>query len=281
MSSVSELVENVEQPVFGILPVNKFVKKELRQDSYVLSNKSKIPATHLGLIVDYCVKYILGVKLSDILHVEYSGYAEHIRVSAIRFYDSISEQALTQIYIEDERREICLSDFISKVENAGTFDDFVTNMFYIIQYGDFIRNIRYAYNRLGETFTTELSKEELQDILIYFIRTQSWINTFDCVTPMYKFKPFGYNSTVTSGEGDFCTDKTLWDLKVSNGNPTTKDTLQLLMYYIMAKHSGNKLYSNVDSIGVYNPKLDSTWLCNIDTVDRNTIKYVEGILGFR
>lgn len=281
MSSVSELVETIEQPIFGILPISCFEKKELKQDSYVLSGKNSIPAAHLGLIVDYCIKYILGVKLSDILHVEYAGYAEHIRVSAIRFFDSISEQSLTQIYIEDERKNICLSDFISKVENAKTFDDFVTNMLYVIQYGDFIRNFRYAYDRIGETFKTKLSKEELQDILVLFMRTQSWISTFDDVTPMYKFKPYGYNNTVTSGEGDFCTKNTLWDLKVSNGEPTTKDTLQLLIYYIMAKHSGNKLYKDVDSVGVYNPRLDTTWLCDIQRIKPSIIKKVSSILGFK
>lgn len=281
MSSVSELVEKIEQPVFGILPVSCFEKKELRQDSYVLSNKNTIPAIHLGLIVDYCIKYILGVKLSDILHVEYAGYAEHIRVSAIKYFDSLSEQSLTQIYIEDERKKICLSDFVSNVENAKTFEEFVTNMLYVIQYGDFVRNIRYAYNRVGEVFDTKLSQEELDDILIFFLRTQSWIKTFDKAVPMYKFKPFGYNNTVTSGEGDFCTKYTLWDLKVSNGEPTTNDTLQLLIYYIMAKNSGNRLYKYVDSIGVYNPKLDSTWLCKIENVDPSTINRVKGILGFK
>lgn len=281
MSSVSELVETIEQPAFGILPVRLFEKKELKQDSYVVSNNSSIPAVHLGLIVDYCIKYILGVKLSDILHVEYAGYAEHIRVSAIKFFDSVSEQSLTQIYIEDERKRICLSDFISRVENAETFDEFVTNMLYVIQYGDFIRNIGYAYNRVGEVFDTKLSKDELRDILIFFMRTRGWIDTFEKATPMYKFKPFGYNNTVTSGEGDFCTKNTLWDLKVSNGEPTTKDTLQLLIYYIMAKHSGNRLYKYVDSVGVYNPKLDATWICNMEEVDSSIIRNVQDMLGFR
>lgn len=281
MSSVSEIVERFEQPAFGVLPVSLFEKKELRQDAYKLSGKSSIPAIHLGLIVDYCVKYILGVKLSDILHVEYAGYAEHIRVSAVRYFNSLSESALTQIYIEDERKNICLSDFVSKVENAKTFDEFVTNMLYVIQYGDFVRNIRYAYDRIGEVFTTELSNDELQDILIMFMRTQSWVKKFDKAVPMYKFKPYGYNNTVTSGEGDFCTKYTLWDLKVANGDPTTKDTLQLLIYYIMAKHSGNRLYNNVNSVGVYNPKLDAIWTCKMDSVDSSIINMVTKMLGFK
>lgn len=281
MGSVSELIEKIEQPAFGILPISYFEKKELRQDSYILANKSSISAIHLGLIVDYCVKYILGVKLSDILHVEYEGYAEHIRVSAIRYFDSISEQARTQIYIEDERKSICLSDFVSRVENAETFDDFVTNMLYVIQYGDFIRDIRYAFNRVGETFNKKLNQDELRDILIFFMRTQSWVKTLGEVTPMYKFKPYGYNNTVTSGEGDFCSKYTLWDLKVSNGEPTSKDTLQMLIYYIMAKHSGNKLYKDINSIGFYNPKLDATWLCKIDNISPSTIRKIEKLLGFK
>lgn len=281
MSSVSELVERIEQPVSGILPVSNFTKRELHQDTHKLFGNNTIPAVHLGLIIDYCVKYILGVKLSDILHVEYEGYAEHIRVSAVKYYDSLSEQSLTQIYVDDERKKICLSDFVSNVENSTTFEEYVTNMLYVIQYGDFVRNFRFAYNRLGEVFNTEISKEDIHDILYMFLRTRSWINTFSKVTPMYKFYPRGYNNTVTSGEGDFCTSDTLWDLKVSNGEPTTKDTLQLLIYYIMAMQSDNRLYRNVHKIGVYNPKLDTEWVCNMNDINEGITTSVKKILGFR
>jgi hypothetical protein len=47
----------------------------------------------------------------------------------------------------------------------------------------------------------------------------------------------GYTETVDSGDGDFITADTLWDFKVSVRPPTTAHTLQLLMYWLMARQS--------------------------------------------
>lgn len=47
----------------------------------------------------------------------------------------------------------------------------------------------------------------------------------------------GYTETVNAGDGDFVTVDTLWDFKVSVNPPTSAHTLQLLMYWLMARRS--------------------------------------------
>ncbi|HEX4401729.1 MAG TPA: hypothetical protein VHZ98_10410 [Galbitalea sp.] len=47
----------------------------------------------------------------------------------------------------------------------------------------------------------------------------------------------GYTETVDSGDGDFVTADTLWGFKVSVKPPTSAHTLQLLVYWLMARHS--------------------------------------------
>lgn len=47
----------------------------------------------------------------------------------------------------------------------------------------------------------------------------------------------GYSALVTAGDGDYLTENTLWDFKVSKRPLTTKSTLQILMYYIMSQRS--------------------------------------------
>lgn len=282
MSSVSQIVRDTEQPVFGILPLRYFEKKELKQDNYKLSVDETISAMHVGLIIDYCTKYSLGVPLQEIVYIEMAGYAEHLRMDANKFFHSESEQSTLQVYMDDVEKEICISNFMANVKKAETFEDFVKSMYYVIQYGDLMRNSGpYAYYRSSTVFDTVLSENDIKNILICYIRTHGWISKFDKVTPMYRFKPYGYNNTVTAGEGDFCTKNTLWDLKVSDGEPTTKDTLQLLIYYIMAKCSGNRLYAHVDSVGIYNPKMDATWICNMNKVDRSIVNSVQLKLGLR
>lgn len=47
----------------------------------------------------------------------------------------------------------------------------------------------------------------------------------------------GYTEMVDAGDGDFVTIDTLWDFKVSIKPPTSAHTLQLLMYWLMARQS--------------------------------------------
>lgn len=58
----------------------------------------------------------------------------------------------------------------------------------------------------------------------------------------------GYTSIVSSGDGDYLTNDAMWDFKVLKANITSKHTLQVLMYYIMGKHSGMDIYKNVASL---------------------------------
>ena len=67
----------------------------------------------------------------------------------------------------------------------------------------------------------------------------------------------GYTVTVDTGDGDFLTEDTLWDFKVSKSKPTSSNTLQLLMYWIMGQHSGQEIFKNITKLGIFN----ITWSC--------------------
>ena len=71
----------------------------------------------------------------------------------------------------------------------------------------------------------------------------------------FTFEPYGYTKTVDTGDGDFLTQDTLWDFKVSKAKPTNKHTLQLLMYWIMGQHSGKDEFKNISNLGIFNPRL--------------------------
>lgn len=64
----------------------------------------------------------------------------------------------------------------------------------------------------------------------------------------------GYTDIVSAGDGDFLTSDTLWDLKVSKKEPTSKHTLQLLMYWRMGLHSIHPEYQRIRNLGIYNPR---------------------------
>ena len=79
----------------------------------------------------------------------------------------------------------------------------------------------------------------------------------------FTFEKNGYTKTVDSGDGDYLTEDTLWDFKVSKSKPTNKHTLQLLMYWIMGQHSGKPEFKNITKLGIFNPRLNTVYTLNI------------------
>lgn len=85
----------------------------------------------------------------------------------------------------------------------------------------------------------------------------------------------GYTATVSSGDGDFLSEDTLWDFKVSKSKPTSQHTLQLLMYWIMGQHSGQDKFKNITRLGIFNPRLNTVYLLNMEDVSPEIIATVE------
>ncbi|QTV80766.1 hypothetical protein [Microbacterium sp. NIBRBAC000506063] len=91
----------------------------------------------------------------------------------------------------------------------------------------------------------------------------------------------GYTELVTSGDGDFLTADTVWDMKVSVNPPTKDHTLQLLMYFLMGKESRLDQFESQTHVGVFNPRLNKVFRLAvadiapdvIDTVRRDVIGY--------
>ena len=69
----------------------------------------------------------------------------------------------------------------------------------------------------------------------------------------------GYTDVVSSGDGDYLSCDTLWDFKVSQHSPTSKHTLQLLMYYILGFHSIYEEFQYIKKIGIFNPYQNTTY----------------------
>ena len=82
----------------------------------------------------------------------------------------------------------------------------------------------------------------------------------------------GYTDLVSSGDGDFLTTDTLWDLKVSKNKPTKDHTLQLLMYYLMGKKSIHKEFDSITNLGIFNPRLNCVYLLDINNIDSSIIR---------
>lgn len=85
----------------------------------------------------------------------------------------------------------------------------------------------------------------------------------------------GYSSVVNTGDGDYVTKDTLWDFKVSKSAPTSKHTLQILMYYVMGLHSVHDFFKDIVNLGFFNPRLNAVYICPVSSISKDTIREIE------
>ena len=94
----------------------------------------------------------------------------------------------------------------------------------------------------------------------------------------------GYTTVISSGDGDYLTKDTLWDIKaVRNMSNRGKEyTLQLLIYYIMGMHSIHPEFQTIKRLGIFNPRLNTIYLLDINTISEDIIKEVStSVIGYK
>ena len=79
---------------------------------------------------------------------------------------------------------------------------------------------------------------------------------------------------IDSGDGDFLTKDTMWDFKVSINEPTTKHTLQLLIYFLMGKQTGKRKFKALEKIGIFNPRLNHVYTYEISKLPEEIIEEI-------
>ncbi|MCC2126770.1 hypothetical protein [Hominiventricola filiformis] len=91
----------------------------------------------------------------------------------------------------------------------------------------------------------------------------------------------GYTSIISTGDGDYLTKDTLWDLKVLKEEIKPKYTLQLLIYLIMGLHSVHKEFKNITQLGIYNPRLNKVYIIKLDTIPQSIIDTISrDVIGY-
>ena len=73
----------------------------------------------------------------------------------------------------------------------------------------------------------------------------------------------------------------LWDFKVSKRDPNSKQTLQLLMYYLMGKHSVHKEFDSIEKLAIFNPRKNKIYCAEVSDIPDEVIKEVsEKVIGY-
>lgn len=250
MFSVTTRIKNVRQPRLGYIP-----PKELKETKYFDEHKiKKINSAYKpiqGMAVDYLTRFMNGTP----------------------------KHTAFQISLMGAKRVDELDNAYKLLNNIKGLDTVsIHNACQLVGYD-------FAYRR-GELYYTPVDrivpdKYMVQNIVILVNRCLTFLkNIGPIISDGFTFEG-GYNDVVSSGDGDYLTQNTLWDFKVSEAEPTIYHTLQLMVYYILGIHSIHPEFQRLKKLGIYNPELNASYTISLSSISDDTFYNVSrDVIGY-
>lgn len=250
MASVTQRIEQITQPKGGYLPVSKLKKIQLK-DNANLNEDENIHASLIGMTVDYMTRFMMGSSRNEAFKISLKGAS---LIKDERFAKKLLEKING---LDDE-------SIISACKLTGYDVCFRAGSAYY-------KNVRYI----------EPDDYTIMNIKTMIIRSMTFLKEYGPVIQDGITFEGAYTNVVNSGDADFITKDTLWDFKVSKRGATNKQTLQLLMYYLMGKRSNNPNFENITKIGIYNPRLNLIYVKEISEIDPRVLYEIErDVIGY-
>ena len=272
MASVTGRIKDIKQPKGGYIKPSEFETIAFK-DGTIMNPVENIHGALIGMVTDYLTRFITGTELNDAFHISLMG----------------------AILAEKLGKKDASSISINLLKNIKGLDsNSIINACKLVTFDAWLRNplgaaLAKDYNDINPDQATIENIQTLVKRSITFFEKYGPITKdgfdfgpekpdkelFSKMKMTKKGSYGGYTAIVDSGDGDFLTNDTLWDFKVIKSKPTSKHTLQLLMYWIMGKHSGQNIFKGITKIGIFNPRLNIVYLLDMSTVSEDIIKTVE------
>ena len=247
MASVTQRIGQVRQPYGGYIKPSEFRKIQF-DDNNSLNPEENIHASLIGLSVDYMTRFMQSRDVVKAFEISCLG-----AVTARK--QNIAEDLLRTVH--------------------GLDDASITSACKLASFDVWYRNPLDALLSAGCEYINPDSGT-IENIRVMVMRSLEFFSRYGPVTADgFTFEPYGYTETVNAGDGDFLTKDTLWDFKTLRSKLTSKHTLQLLMYWIMGKHSGQKIFRDITRLGVFNPRMNAMFLLETEKIPQNTVREVE------
>lgn len=264
MSSVTKRIKEVKQPRGGYIKPALF--ETIQLDDKIVLEDENLHATIIGLVVDYMTRFMMGHKAREVFQISISGYERCITMTGI--------EKLTA----DMQKKVDAESYIERIK--GLDDESIIAACKLCTYDVWHRN---CINALLAKNAEETNPDRatINNIRVMVERSiQFWKNYGPIKEDGFTFEG-GYTQLVTSGDGDYLTEDTLWDFKVSKAKLTNKQTLQLLMYWIMGQHSQKEMFQKIHKIGVFNPRLNMVYVLDLNQISTDIIREVESkVIGY-
>ena len=250
MYSVTSRCAMIKQPRGGYVKTSYFDVIE-RKDKFSISDNENIAPVLVGAAVDYLTRMMMGANVFDAFSIPLAGS-----------------------FIANKKAESRL--LIGRI--GGLDEESIRNACKLAGFDACVRRGPSAYKPISEI---EPNKDTISNIYSMVLRCLIFWDEYGPIVKSGVTFTGGYTPIVSSGDADYLTEKTLWDLKVLRKDPYSANTLQLLMYYILGKHSSTSEFSSVENIGFYNPRKNKVHLCPVSRIPSEVIKLVEhDIMGY-
>lgn len=249
MNSVTQRIKSVKQPRGGYLKPRDFLALD-QNDGIELEAEENPTYQLIGITVDYMTRYMLGVSPEESFRISLLGAA----------------------MINQEKQAAMLLSQISK----GLDDSSIISAYTLTGYDVCLRMGSFGYRPVSPP-----EPAVIVNIRTMVNRSLTFLQQYGPVIMKgFTFRG-GYTDMISSGDGDYLTKDTLWDLKVSKKPPNKDHTLQLLIYYLMGKHSIHPEFQSIKNLGIFNPRLNKIYLLKVDSIDQDVIDYVSTeIIGY-
>lgn len=271
MATVTYIANNFKQPKGGFIKPSQF-EKTILDDDKVLNENENLHASIVGLSVDYLTRFMMGTSIKKAFYISILGYKNKIKY--------LGKEALEK----DKEKKLNIKSLLEQIK--GLDDESIISACRAVTYDVWFRQSNaIANNCKTSTEETIPDSETIENIRIMVNRSICFFDKYGKVEhDGFYFIDFdekgnviknGYSKIVNAGDGDYLTKDTMWDFKVSKSEITNKHTLQLLMYWIMGKHSEIDMFKNIVKIGFFNPRLNKVYLLDMKDVSEDIIKQVE------
>lgn len=240
--SVTHIIKSLKQPRGGY--INPKIMTEVPfDDGKTLKEESIHPST-VGMVVDYLTRFDNGETAEDAFSISLMGAS-----------------------LVERSQEV--SGYIGKI--SGLDNESIENACKAVYYDQFYRT---GCKLHGDPTYNIPDTQTCDNIRIMVARVKTFLKSYG---PIVKEAPVfsGDDSpTVATSDGDFITKDTIWDLKVSKDPPKITHTLQLAMYFLMAKRSDNPEYRSLTKVGIFNPRLNTAYILDMDNVPDEVLKRI-------
>ena len=251
MVSVTQRIKEINQPRGGYLPIKSFSVEEF-EDHRVLHPVESVSPSLVGICVDYLTRFMKGAEARDALRISLTG-AHKVNMG------DLAEALLDLVTGLDDL----------SIESACRLASF-----------DIVIRAGVKYYKPFEEILVDA--ETIENIRIMVERSLCFLDLYGpLVKDGFHFHG-GYTDTIDKGDGDFLTMDTLWDFKVTKTAPNKDHTLQVLVYYIMGRHSFDPDFLSIENLGFYNPRKNIVYQLPISDIPLDLIQTVEReVIGYK